>query len=57
MECDFLRNTSCFTQKVVVQAPRGVASLWKDDKKQSLTIMRIHKHVLFFHAVVQFHEL
>lgn len=57
MECDFFRNTSLFTQKAVVLAPRGIVYLWWDDKKQNLTIMRIQKHVLFFHAVGQTHKL
>lgn len=55
VECDFFRNMYLFTEKAVVQVPQGIAYLWRDDKKQNLTI--VHIHIMFFHAVGQTHEL
>lgn len=56
MECGFFSEIHLSTQKAV-QAPWGIAYLWRDDKKQNLTIMHIQKHVRFFHAVGQTHKL
>lgn len=44
-----------FTEKAVVQVPQGIAYLWRDDKKQNLTI--VHIHIMVFCAVGQTHEL